>query len=89
MKTEWNIQARAFPITVHDHSTGQEREDQIVLTKEQLQAAQIVGQSSKELIQRIYNRQGFRVLDIGKPERRSIDLSLDELWRLHEKAVGF
>lgn len=59
----------------------------IVLDKRQLQAAQMVGQSSKELIRRIYNRQGFRVLEIGTPERRSIDLNLDELWKQHDKAV--
>ena len=47
----------------------------------------MVGQSSKELIRRIYNRQGFRVLEIGTPERRSIDLNLDELWKQHDKAV--
>lgn len=89
MNTYITIEARRFPVTIRDERTDTVGEDHIVLDKAQLQACQIVGQSSKELIQRIYNRQGFRVLDIGKPERRSIDLSLDELWRLHEKAVGF
>ena len=88
MNTYITIEARRFPVTIRDERTGAVSEDHIVLDKEQLQACQIVGQSSKELIQRIYNRQGFRVLEIGKPERRSIELSLEELWRLHEKAVG-
>lgn len=87
MKTEWNIQARAFPITVHDHSTGQEREDQIVLTKEQLQAAQIVGQSSKELITRLCERAGLTVLEIGKPEKREISLNMEELFKFHSVAT--
>lgn len=87
MKTEWNIQARAFPITVHDHSTGQEREDRIVLTKEQLQAAQLVGQSSKELINRLCERAGLTVLEIGKPEKRQISLNMEELFKFHGIAM--
>ncbi len=88
MKTEWNIQARAFPVTVHDHSTGQEREEQIVLTKEQLQAAQIVGQSSKELIGRLCERAGLTVLEIGKPEKREISLNMEELFKFHGIAMA-
>lgn len=88
MNTYITIEARRFPVTVRDERTGAVSEDHIVLDKAQLQACQIVGQSSKELIQRIYNRQGFRVLEIGKPERRSIELSLEELWRLYDKAVS-
>ncbi len=88
MKAEWNIQARAFSVTVHDHSTGQEREEQIVLTKEQLQAAQIVGQSSKELINRLCARAGLTVLEIGKPEKREISLNMEELFKFHGIAMA-
>lgn len=88
MNTYCTIEARRFPVTIRDERSGAVSEDHIVLDKVQLQACQMVGQSSKELIQRIYNRRGFRVLEIGKPERRSIDLNLEELWRLHDKAVG-
>lgn len=71
-----NIQVRAFPVTVADERTGKESADAIVLTKQQLQAAQLVGESGKELIYRIYNRQGYRVTDIGKPVKRTIELDL-------------
>lgn len=88
MKTNITIEARRFPVTIRDERTGEVRQDYIVLDKARLQACQLVGQSGKELIQRIYSRKGFRILEIGKPERRSIDLNLAELWRLHDKAVG-
>lgn len=34
--------------------------------------AWLVGQSSKELIERMHERKGFAVLDIGNPERKYI-----------------
>lgn len=88
MKTNIGVEVRRFPVTIRDERTGEVSEDHIILDKQRLQSAQLVGQSSKELIQRIYNRQGFRVLEIGKPERRSMDLNLLELWRLHDMAVN-
>lgn len=87
MNTNITIEARRFPVELLDERTGCASLEYIVLDKRQLQAAQLVGQSSKELIQRIYNRKGFRVLEIGTPARRSISLNLDELWKLHDKTV--
>lgn len=78
------IETRRFPVTLRDERTGEITQDHIILDKRCLQAAQMVGQSSKELIQRFYNRQGFRVLEIGTPERRSLDLSLEDLWELRD-----
>ena len=76
MKNEIIIQARTFPVTVRDQRTGEQREDLLTLDKRQLQAAQLVGQSSNELIFRIYNRQGFYVLNIGKPIKREVRVDL-------------
>ncbi len=81
MKTTITIEVRRFPVTIRDERTSEVSEDHIILDKQRLQSAQLVGQSSKELIQRLYNRQGFRVLEIGKPERRSVAVSLDTLWK--------
>lgn len=80
------IEARRFPVVLMDERTGESVQSNIILDKEQLRAAQLVGQSSKELIFRIFNRKGYRVLDIGKPERRSIQVDLEELWKLHDLA---
>lgn len=87
MKTEWSIQARAFPVTVRDQ-TGQKREGRIVLVKEQLQAAQIIGESSYEVIHRLCGRAGLTVLDIGTPERREISLNMEELFKFHGIAMA-
>ena len=81
MKTYLKIHVRIFPIHVRDERTGETSTDEIAITKEQLQAAQLVGQSSKELIDRIYNRAGFRVLDIGKAVRTTIAVDLMEAYR--------
>jgi hypothetical protein len=88
MKTNISLELREFPVIVRDERTGEEICDTVVLDKTRLQAAQIVGQSCKELIQRLYNRQGYRVVEIGTPERRSVNLNLEELWNLHNKVVG-
>lgn len=82
MKTTIIVEARRFPVTLRDERTGDVTQEDIILDKQRLQAAQMVGQSSKELIQRFYNRQGFRVLEIGTPDRRSLTLSLEDLWDL-------
>ena len=84
MKTNISIEARRFPVTLRDERTGEIIQSSIILDKQRLQAAQLVGQSSKELIHRIYNRQGFRVLEISMPERRSLNLSLEDLWDLSD-----
>lgn len=88
MKTNILIEARRFPVTLRDERTGEIIQSSIILDKQRLQAAQLVGQSSKELIHRFYNRQGFRLLEIGTPERRSLNLSLEDLWDLSDSAGG-
>lgn len=87
MKTTLTIQLRAFPVKIWDLVEEREMEDVLVLDKQQLQAAQLVGQSSKELINRLYDRQGYKVLEIGKAEKREISLNLEELYRMHKGAV--
>lgn len=79
MKTTVLLTLRTFPVTVRDERTNETTRDTIVLTKEQLRAADLVGQSSKDLIYRRYNRQGFKVLEIGKPEKRDVILDLAAL----------
>ncbi len=85
MKTYLTIQLRAFDVRIRDERSGEESEDVIVLAKHQLQAAQIVGQSSKELICRLCNAQGYKVLDIGKADKQEVKL---DLYGLYQEAVG-
>lgn len=88
MKTDFTLNVRAFPVKVFDHRSNSERVETVVLTKEHLQASQIVGQSSKELIQRLCAREGFSVLGIGTPEKKSISLNLDELFNLYNRSLS-
>ena len=83
MITNYTITVRAFPLKVHDHHTGEDREELLVLSRVQLQAAQLVGQSSKELIERLCDRAGLTILEVGKPQKRDIALDLAELFRAH------
>lgn len=81
MRTYQTIHLRRFTVQIMDERTGETREDVIVLTKQQLQAAQVVGQSSKELICRYYAREGFTVLEIISAVKREATLDLDKLFR--------
>lgn len=83
METTLTIHVRAFPVTVREGFTGPEREELVVLDKPRLQAAQMVGQSSKELITRLCAQDGFDVIRIGKARKQTIDVNLEELYSLH------
>lgn len=85
LKTTMTVQLRRFDVLVEDQRTRETKEDAIVFTLDQLHAAQLVGQSSKELICRVFERQGYKVLDIGRAERREATLRLDGLfWEADE-----
>lgn len=79
MKHLFSMELRRFPVRVQSAS-GEITEDHIIITKQELHAAQLVGQSSKELITRIYKRNGYKVLDIGTAEKRTVAANLCDLW---------
>ena len=85
MRTIEKIYLRAFTVRIQDQRTGEAKEDVIVFSKHQLQAAQIIGQSSKELIYRAYNARGYMVLGIGKADKVEVEL---DLMGLYQGAVG-
>lgn len=80
MKHSIRVEARRFPVIMQAVDGGDELSDTFILTKQELQAAEIVGESSKELITRHFARRGFKVLDIGKPLRRTLTIDLEALW---------
>lgn len=85
MKNQITITVRVFPVVAHDHRTGKEERITVPVTKEQLRAAQLVGQSSKELLERLCERQGYSVIEIGQPRKLSMTLNLEELIRKYEE----
>ena len=79
MKNTITMHLRQFPVLAHDHRTGQEEAITVTVTKYQLRAAGLVGQSSKELIERLAEKQGYTVIEIGKPDKVAIPVDLDKL----------
>lgn len=88
MNTTMTITLRRFPVTIKDERTGEVSQDQITLEKSVLDASRLVGQSSKELIYRYYNKAGFRVLDIGKAEKKDVVISLGEVFSVAAAGVS-
>ena len=76
MNTTISLTVRVFPVRVRDERTGAESIDHIVLTREQLQAAGVIGMDQRELVRRIYSPRGYKVLEIGKPVKRTLSLDL-------------
>ncbi|MDD2956023.1 MAG: hypothetical protein PHD67_06890 [Oscillospiraceae bacterium] len=79
MKTTLELHLRTYPIEAVDTRTGEHLLDTITLDKTSLQAAQVVGADDKALIYSQYNRHGYRVLNIGKPTKRTVAVDLGEL----------
>lgn len=82
METTIKIEARRFPVVIRHAGTGIVSSDHIIISKEQLIACDVVGQSSKELICRLYGRKGYKVMDIGKAEKKTLCVNLGELWEV-------
>lgn len=85
MKNQVNLTLRQFPVLAHDHRTGKEEAIIVTMSKEQLRAAGIVGQSSTELIERLCDRQGYTVIEIGTPDKLTVTVDLDKLVEEHEE----
>ena len=83
MKTEIKIPVRAYPVELKDTRTGERFSDTIVLEKSRLQAGALFDLSDEDIIYRIYNRQGYRVLEIGKPDKVALAVDLQQLYRSH------
>lgn len=76
MNNSIEMTVRAFPVRYRDERTGAVSDGEIVLTKQQLQAAGLVGMDCEALICRIYNRQGYRVMDIGASDKKRVTVDL-------------
>lgn len=85
MNNEIKITVRPFPVLAWDHRSGSEKAIVVTVTKDQLRAAQIVGESSKELIERLAEKQGYSVIEIGKPDKLTLAIDLDKLLEQHEE----
>ena len=80
MENYISIEARSYPITAQHIETGEVLEDYCTISKEQSRASQLVGQSDREFITRIYARNGLKVLTIGKPQKKTLRVDLTYLF---------
>lgn len=80
MKTEMKVQVRAFHVRIRDERTGEEMDDTIILEKAKLQAGATVGLGDEDIIYRLYNRQGFRVLEINNVHKTTITVDLSKAY---------
>lgn len=80
--TTFEVHLLRLPVWFEDPD-GRKVEYHVVLEKAQLQAAGLIGLSSKEVITRLCARQGFKLLDVGKAERLTVTLDLERLWELY------
>lgn len=85
MKNTVAVQVRVFAVVIRDERTGERTADEIALSKDQLRAAAEIGVDYKALICRIYNRRGYRVLDICPPVKKELEVDLLELFRQQSK----
>lgn len=87
MKTEFIIQTRCFPVKIRDQRTGEEHDDTIVFELNQLRAAHGIGLDHEQVIHNKYNQMGYWVLEIGKGQKNTMFLNLEELHRFHAMAL--
>lgn len=79
MKTEIKINVRTYGVVIEDNRTGEVSFDTIVLDKQRVQAAQLLGMSDRNVIRHIYNRNGFNVRDIQFYHKTEISVDLGKL----------
>ena len=83
MKTELTIQTRCFPVKIRDQRTGEEIHDTIVFEINQLRGAAGMGLDHEAVIHNRYNQLGYWVLEIGKAQKSTMTVNLEEMHRLH------
>lgn len=88
MKPAITIEARCYPVRVADDASGEELNDQYVLSASQLRDASDLGLTVQELVERHYRGLGCTVLSIGPERQRTITLDLGELYLAHCICVG-
>lgn len=84
MKSIIEIPVRRFPVIVYDKRFLADipLAENVTLSKQQLQAAMTCGLSSNEVITRICEKKGYKVLKIGTPDKVTLTVDLDAMaWK--------
>lgn len=81
MLNKIELHLRRYPVTVRDLRSGEIFQDFAVIDKRTTTAAGMVGESDRDLIFRDFNKRGYWVLEVGKPEKKTVELDLVALWK--------
>ena len=84
MKFEKTIYLRAFPVEITDMRTGETSLDTIVFDRDTLERARDAHIDHDVLIWRLYNRQGYRVRQIGSRVKQTVTVDLAGLYQAKE-----
>lgn len=76
MKNMVKIQARAYSVELRDIRTDEIVTDSVILTREQLKAADDTGLTLAGLMTALYDRKGYHVVKIGTPVKQDIAVRL-------------
>lgn len=94
MKNVIVMNLRVFPVKAHDHRDGEEKEIAVPVTREQLQAVNLVnvGLTAKEnraaFLGELCENQGYTVLEIGEPVKVPALLDLETLVKRFVREQG-
>ena len=76
MNTTANISLLAFTVELKDGRTGEVSSDLIVLDYDTVRRCQCYGMDGPAILHRLYNAQGYRVLDIQGHRKKTVNLDL-------------
>lgn len=76
MKTVCTMHLRAFPVEIKDNRTGEKSVDTIVIDRDLLEKGQSINMNYEQIVCRLYNREGYHVISVGRPTRKTVDVDL-------------
>ena len=84
MNTTANISLLAFTVELKDGRAGEVSSDLIVLDYDTVRRCQCYGMDGPAILHRLYNAQGYRVLDIQGHRKKTVSVDLLELYQQTE-----
>lgn len=84
MNTTKTIKLLPYTVTLKDGRTGEVTTDTIVLDKDAVRLCQSYGMDGPAILHRLYNAQGYRVLDIQGHRKKTVSVDLLELLQRDE-----
>lgn len=88
MINESVIHLRCYEVTILDMRTNETKTDSIIIDKQALQAAQIIGLSSDNVIKKYYSKKGYRVIKTGVPVKKSVTVDFKSMINSPELEVS-